>query len=235
MSYFRSLRESLGSYISRSPKPPESRKASSTVSLDLDSHLDPQNPSPARRTREWIKSNNTERSSKKSNVLGVKGSKIAKSSSKPRPSISSGNKTTPRGKVLGRLSSLLDTKDNDEVEAGLEGSTIVEVEPTDRIPNTREDDTLIGHDYEKDQEPFATPSDEVQTEDYAEDELWLHQRLVRRGEESLFHNAWALDFPTFPEDLFTLDRSKILIHSIGDNDFHGRFHEWSSSCGLHIS
>lgn len=267
MSYFRSLRKSLGSYIPLSPNAQESRVVPSSVSLDLDSHLEPETASPTRRTREWIKSNDTEKSNKKPNVLGVEGSKIAKSSSTNRPATTPGSASTPRGKILGLLSSWIYNKDSnevadglegssDELEDGLEGSTIIEDAPMDRSPGTADDTTLIEDDcredhprfatpsedaatdsspgteddtrliedeFTKDQDPFANPSDEVQTDDYTEDEMWLHQKLVRRGEEPLFHNAWGLDFPTFPEDLFTLDHSKIFIYSISDNDFHGSF------------
>lgn len=232
MSYFRSLRESLGSYISLSPNAPVPRVVSSADPLDLDSHLGPETPSPTRRTREWIKSNDTERSDKKSNVSGVKGSRIAKYSSTQRPATRPRSSTTPR-KIMGLLSSLLYSKESDEVGDGLEGSTIIEDAPTDRSPTDRspmhkspgagDGTTLIEDDYGKDHARSGTPDDEVQTEDYTEDEMWLHQKLVRRGEEPLFHNAWGLDFPTFPEELFTLDHSKIFIHSISNNDFHGSF------------
>lgn len=115
---------------------------------------------------------------------------------------------------------MLYNKSSNEVEDELEGSTFIEDVPTDRSPGTVDDTTLIEYNYGRGQARFATPSDEVQTEDYTEDEMWLHQKLVHRGEEPLFHNAWGLDFPTFPEDLFTLDKSEIFIHSISNNDFH---------------
>lgn len=258
MSYFRSLRESIGSYISLSPHVAEPRVVSSAALLDLDSHLSTPTPSLTRRTREWVKSNDTGRSDKKSNALGVKGSRITKSSSTQRPATRLGSSMS-RGKILGMLSSFIYNKDNSEIEDGLEGNTIIENAPTDRspvfegdttliedaptdrsavfegdttliedAPTDRSsvfegDTTLIEDNYSIDRAHETTPSDEIQTKGYAEDELWLHQKLVRRGEEPLFHNAWGLDFPTFPEDLFTLDQSKILIHSIHQNDFHGSF------------
>lgn len=234
MSYFRSLREGLSSYISLSPNAAESRVVSSAQSLELDSHLGPETPSPTRRTREWIKSHDTEKSDKKSNVLGVKGSRITKSSSTKRPATRPGSSTSPRGKILGLLSGLIYKKDSGEVEDGLEGSTIVDDAPTGRSPGIEDGTSMMEDDYRKDQAPIATPSDEVHTGDYTEDELWLHQKLVRRGEEPLFHNAWGLDFPTFPEDLFTLDHSKIFIHSINHNDFHGSFLIRSPSYALYV-
>lgn len=231
MSYFRSLRESLGSYITLAPNPPVSRVVSSATPLDVDSHLGPETPSPTRRTREWIKFNDKERSDKKSNVSGVKGSRIAKYSTQ-RPATRPTSSTTPR-KIMALLSSLLYSQESDDVGDGLEGSTIIEDAPTDGSPMNRsplhkspgaEDETTLVEDiYGKDYARSGTPDDEVQTEDYTEDEMWLHQKLVRRGEEPLFHNAWRLDFPTFPEELFTLDHSDIFIHSISKNDFHGSF------------
>lgn len=233
MSYFRSLRESLSSYIPLSPNVPEPRVTSSTVSLNLDSHLSPQTPSPTTRTRDWIKSNNTERGDKKSNVLGVKSSRIAKPTSTQRPATRPGSSTAPRGKILGLISSFLYKKDSEEAHDGLDGSTITEDAPSNRSPGILGGATLIDDDRRKDQARIATLSDEVQTENYTEDELWLHERLVHRGEEPLFHNAWGLDFPTFPQDLFTLDHSKIFIHSISQNDFHGIFLSFSPSDVFH--
>ena len=49
---------------------------------------------------------------------------------------------------------------------------------------------------------------------WSADEIWLWERLNKRGAEPLMPELWQWDFPSFPDILFTPDRARALIINI---------------------
>ena len=58
--------------------------------------------------------------------------------------------------------------------------------------------------------------DDPRIHDWTEEERWLFTKLTNRGHEPLLHVTWMMDYPTFPDQLFTNDESQVYI-----NNAHG--------------
>ena len=56
--------------------------------------------------------------------------------------------------------------------------------------------------------------DDPRVQDWTEEERWLFTKLTNRGYEPLLHTTWILDYPTFPDQLFTSDESRVYINNI---------------------
>lgn len=56
--------------------------------------------------------------------------------------------------------------------------------------------------------------DDPRVQDWTEEERWLFTKLTNRGFEPLLHTTWILDYPTFPDQLFTSDESRVYINNI---------------------
>lgn len=52
-------------------------------------------------------------------------------------------------------------------------------------------------------------------QDWADEEIWIYNRLMNRGNEPVMPAEWKAFFNTFPEAMFTDDSSKSLISSLG--------------------
>ena len=61
--------------------------------------------------------------------------------------------------------------------------------------------------------------------DWSEDEIWLSNRLARRGLEPLFPHSLIMNYPTFPKRLFSRDPHRVFLTShqgseAGRKSFH---------------
>ena len=56
--------------------------------------------------------------------------------------------------------------------------------------------------------------DDVRVQEWTEEERWLFTKLTNRGFEPLLHATWVLDYPQFPEQLFTSDESRVYINNV---------------------
>lgn len=55
--------------------------------------------------------------------------------------------------------------------------------------------------------------DDPRVQDWTEEERWLFTKLTNRGHEPLLHVTWIMDYPTFPDELFTNDESQVYINN----------------------
>lgn len=245
MSYFTTLRHTLGTYIS--PSTQAERRASDPYRTALE--LDRNSTSPTKRTVQWLETNTAEKSGKSPEILRVKGSKITKSfskihkssalklseassrresasSSSHRSNENNGTRAKSRRSFWGLdyLSGVFNKDNRHEAEDELEGSTIIEDSPQRRSLSVENDTTLLNDiDDIKDQKFAAEKLDENEHKGWTKEEIWLFEKLQDRGFEPLLHVTWGFDFPTLPVELFTTDRSKVFIKSMHDNDYHGTY------------
>ena len=55
--------------------------------------------------------------------------------------------------------------------------------------------------------------DDPRIADWSQEEIWLFNKLASRGSEALLHWEWNLDFPTFPDILFTSIPDEVFINN----------------------
>lgn len=237
MGYFKSIRQSIGSYMllpSKTQQPPIVQVQAPTAQpqtpprtpLKPRLQLDPEPLSPNTRTTQWLDSSITQKGHTEVNIHRVKGSRITKNSPK-----TSSKKPSRHSNYWG-LQSLFAKKETEEADArrdevDLEGDTLIENTATILPGSNFENDTTIIADIDdalEDPEMTAEPGDEPH--DYAgwtEDEIWLLERINLLGSEPLLHLTWALDFPTLVPALYTMDDSRVLIKAINGNTCRGEF------------
>ena len=71
--------------------------------------------------------------------------------------------------------------------------------------------------------------DDPRVQDWTEEERWLFTKLTNRGYEPLLHTTWILDYPTFPDQLFTEDESRVYINNIHGSIGRGTHYQPASS------
>lgn len=234
MGYFKALRQSIGSYMilpSKTQQPPVVQPPAvqpptppRTPSISR-LQLDPEPLSPTTRTTQWLDSSIPQKGHKDVNIHGVKGSRIAKNSPK-KPLKKPGRRSNFWG-----LQSILAKNETEEVEikteeAELEGDTLIENPAIPQGSNFENDTTIIADIDDALEDPEVTAELGDEPHDYSgwtEDEIWLLERINMLGSEPLLHLTWALDFPTFVPELYTMDDSRVLIKAISGNTCHGEF------------
>lgn len=237
MGYFKSIRQSIGSYMllaSKTQQPPVVQVQGPNTQpptpprtpLKPRLQLDPEPLSPTTRTTQWLDSSIPQKGHKEVNIHSVKGSRITKNSPK-----TSSKKPSRHSNYWG-LQSLFVKNETEEAEVrgdegDLEGDTLIENTATILQGSNFENDTTIIADIDdalEDPEVTAKLGDEPH--DYAgwtEDEIWLLERINMLGSEPLLHLTWALDFPTLVPEIYTMDDSRVLIKAINGNTCHGEF------------
>ena len=234
MGYFKSIRQSIGSYMILPSKTQQPQVVQSPYVQPRTPprtprkprlQLDPEPLSPTTRTTQWLDSSIPQTNRKEVHIHSVKGSRITKNSPKK-----SSKKPGRRSNYWG-LHSLFARNETGEAEvrrdeADLEGDTLIENPAILQGSNFENDTTIIADidDALEDLEVTAELGDEPH--DYAgwtEDEIWLLERINMLGSEPLLHLTWALDFPTLVAELYTMDDSRVLIKAINGNTCHGEF------------
>ena len=114
--------------------------------------------------------------------------------------------------ILNKFLDSLDQAEGHPGESCLEGDTLVHQERLDDpASNTLvniEDEGGLEHD-----DRFLDP-DDVRFQDFSAEEIWLFNKLSRRGMEPLLPAAWQLDFDSFPDDLFSEDENEAFISNV---------------------
>lgn len=229
MGYFKSIRQSIGSYMispSKTQQPPVVQLPNvqaPRTPFKPRLQLDPEPLSPTTRTTQWLDSSIPQTGRKEVHIHSVKGSRITKNSPKK-----SSKKPGRRSNYWG-LQSLFAEDQTGEAEvrrdeADLEGDTLIENPAILQDPNFENDTTIIADIDDALEDPEVTAELGDEPHDYAgwtEDEIWLLERINMLGSEPLLHLTWALDFPTLVPELYTMDDSRVLIKAINGNNCHG--------------
>lgn len=124
---------------------------------------------------------------------------------------------------------------SDDPEEGedLEGDTMVEDDAAAVTPGYDNDITLVADEYDEGIKGDDTKRalqkyndryldyDDPRIQDWTEEERWLFTKLTNRGFEPLLHDTWMLDYPTFPDQLFTNDESRVYVNNIHSSTGRG--------------
>jgi len=222
MAYISNFAKAAG-LVSQHRADPSSK--STTISGDM-RRLDRESMSPTKRTKRWLEAPTPV---KETTIHKVKGSKITKPGHDRHKNRSSFWGLPLLANFLGKKPTI--GIDNIESETAIGDDTPV---PTTEYDN---DSTLVadGDDYD---EEFRVEKTERTLQDYrsdcnldhndprfkewTDDENWFFTRLRNRGREPLFDHTWAMDFPTYPDSLFTKDPNQVFINSTNCNLYRGK-------------
>lgn len=121
-------------------------------------------------------------------------------------------------------------------EEDLEGDTMIDDAGSAAAPEYDNDLTVVEDGYDertKDDESvrplqkygvgyfgYNHPS----LQEWTEEERWLFTRLRNRGYEPLLHDTWIIDYPQFPDQLFTNDEEQVYINNIHSSTGRGTYH-----------
>lgn len=120
-------------------------------------------------------------------------------------------------------------------EEELEGDTVIDDAGSAAAPGYDNDLTLVEDDYDeetKDDESTGPPQKHSISsldykgpciEDWTEEERWLFTRLRNRGYEPLLHDTWIIDYPQFPDLLFTSDEQQAYINNVHSSTGRGTY------------
>lgn len=154
----------------------------------------------------------------------VKGSKITKQAH--IPSSAKAKKADKRNWNffdLLKFSGRLQTHENED---SLEGETLVDEEPPIKCELADKDEVTMAVE-ETLHEPLdngngsclpfedrAFQPDDERIQDWSEDEVWVFNRLVMRGQEPILPYELASEFPSWPDALFSDEQDKVVINNI---------------------
>ncbi|KAL8719124.1 MAG: hypothetical protein Q9225_003836 [Loekoesia sp. 1 TL-2023] len=228
MPLFQNLRESLGGYWSPGPSKQPRRTTRSPSLEEVKSRLDRDTMSPSKRTSEWLKAHSVDIKTPK--ALGVKGSKVTKSTPSKKQSMKA------KGKFWDRvLPKFLSKKSGEQTQDDIEGTTLIEEDRLSISPGFDNDATLVDADITLNAEvvnpALIAPEDEdtlyePTAEDlkimktWSKDEVWLFHKLNMRGFEPLLPETWDFDFETVPDKMFSRDDAKVLIKAREGNEYN---------------
>ncbi|KAL8834319.1 MAG: hypothetical protein Q9170_003814 [Blastenia crenularia] len=228
MSMFQNLRESIGSYWSPGPSKPSKGTTRLPSLEEVKSRLDRDSVSPSKRTSEWLRTHSVDIKTPK--ALGVKGSKVTKSTPSKKQSAKAKAKIWDRllPKFLSKTSSQPDDDD-------LEGATLVGEDPFSTTPGFENDTTIVEANVSHNADlvnPALTAAENEDTvyqptaqdveimKNWSKEEVWLFYRLNNRGFEPLLPQTWDFDFETVPDKLFDGDDAKVLIKPREGNTYN---------------
>lgn len=117
----------------------------------------------------------------------------------------------------------------------LEGDTLINSDDT--IPTTEHDNdyTIVVKEEEEEvakvQKAERTPQDylvhgclsynDPRVQEWTADEIWFFNKLRTRNSRPLFDTTWFMDFPQFPNWLFTRDPNQVFINNTNATIFRG--------------
>lgn len=119
-----------------------------------------------------------------------------------------------------------ESQSDDREEDDLEGDTMVDDDGAAVTPGYDNEVTLVADEHDEGMKSDDTKRalqkyndryldfDDPRIQDWTEEERWLFTKLANRGYEPLLHMTWILDYPTFPDQLFTNDESRVYINNI---------------------
>ena len=198
--------------------------------------------SPTKRTRKWLEGPTPKKYDDTLEIHKVRGSKITKNKgSKNRKSFWS----LP---IISSLFSSDDQENNGEYADGtggefdLEGETIVGGNHDDANsvddPAYDNDLTLVVDSYEEDfvvkkaqrledYHDRNVSSNDPRIKEWTDEEIWLFNKLNKRGQEPLLLHTWTMDFSTFPAILFTTDPKQVFINNTHGPIYNGVYYPYS--------
>ena len=115
---------------------------------------------------------------------------------------------------------------DDEEEDNLEGDTMIDDAESTAAPGYDNDLTLVADDYDEgikgdqaerslqDYRERIFDYNDPSIQEWTEEERWLFTKLRNRGYEPLLHDTWIIDYPQFPDQLFTNDEKQVYINNI---------------------
>ena len=189
----------------------------STATPEPDHRLNRRTMSPIKRTQQWLEGPTPKKDSCTVDLQKVKGSRITKSP----------NTKDKRNSFWGLelLSNLFRKELKEERTEDLEGDTYVEDE--EPLPTIEHDnDFTLVEDYEEEDKAENTKRalkdvndryldySDPRIKEWTGEEIWLFNKLQNRGAEPLLISTWTLDFPTFPDQLFSKDEDQVFIKNI---------------------
>ena len=133
------------------------------------------------------------------------------------------------------------SQSNDLEENDLEGDTMINDDGPAANPRDDNDLTMVVDDQDERIKGDGTvrdlrnyddrylDRDDPRIQDWTEEERWLFDKLARRGYEPLLHTTWILDYPTFPDNLFTNDQSQVYINNIHGSIGRGTHYSFTFS------
>ena len=200
-------------------------------SIDSTSTPEPEHPldrrtmSLIKRTQQWLEGPTPKKDSNTVNLHKVKGSRITKSPSKKEKRKSFWS--------LELLSSFFGKEQKEETTDDLEGETYVEDD--EPLPTIEHDhDFTLVEDYEDEDKAANTKRalkdvndryldyTDPRIKEWTNEEIWLFNKLQKRGAEPLLISTWTRDFSTFPDQLFSQDENQVFINNIHTSSGHGR-------------
>ena len=134
-------------------------------------------------------------------------------------------------------SSKSQSEDRDELD--LEGDTMIDDAGHAAASEYDNDLTLVVDDYDEGIKGDVTAGslrnygdrclgfNDPRIQEWTEEERWLFTKLTKRGYEPLLHDTWIMDYPTFPDQLFTNDKNQVYINNIHSSTGRGTYHQSS--------
>ena len=197
-----------------------SSEASSTPQLDR--LRNQQTVSPMRRTRRWLEGHSPNVTHSYPHLRRVSGSRVVKHKNQ--------NKKDKRKSFWGLelLFGLFGKQQDETGDDELEGDTVVEEEHSLSTAELDNDVTLVEVDGEiikvelKEESDKSLGFHDPGVQQRTSEEKWLHNKLSRLGREPLLPRSWNMDFPSFPDYLFSSDPARTFINNNHTTISHGK-------------
>ena len=183
--------------------------------------------SPRKRTLSWVEASS---SSQNASLHKVKGSSVTKPVQKKR---SSNKRSSLWG--LGLFTSFFGKKEIPEAD-NLDGDTLAVNDFASSSAQNDNDLTLVDNEAVHDEgiqlettedtlrdyrDEQYLDYDDPRIQDWTREEVWFFNKLNARGAEPLFDETWIMDFPTFPDTLFTTDEDQVFFDNNACSLFRG--------------
>ena len=124
---------------------------------------------------------------------------------------------------------------DDDEEDTLEGDTMIDDAESTAARGYDNDLTLVTDDYDEeikgdqaerslqDYRERIFDYNDPSIQEWTEEERWLFTKLRNRGYEPLLHDTWIIDYPQFPDQLFTNDEKQVYINNIHSSIGRGTY------------
>lgn len=238
---FASVFAKTSGLISSSPQRSTS-SYSSTTHTELEQQSESGSMSPTkRRTEKWLQKHTPKKHGSSHDLRIVKDGRIVRENGRDGR-----KKRASFWNLALWFSGYGKSQSNDREEDDLEGDTMIDDDASTAAPGYDNDPTLVVDDdntgIKGDETAHALQKyndryldyDDPRIQDWTEEERWLFAKLTNRGYEPLLHDTWILDYPTFPDPLFTNDENQVYINNIHSSIGRGT-HCPSASSRLYCS
>lgn len=228
---FPSVFTKASGFISASPQR-SSSSHNSTTHTELEQQSDSGSMSPTKlRTEKWLQEHTPNKNASGLDIRKVKEGRIVKNGRDQR------EKRASFWNLALWFSRFGKSQNNIRKEDDLEGDTVIDDDGSAATPGYDNDLTLVVDDHDEgikgDKAARALHNyndryldyDDPRIQDWTEEERWLFSKLTNRGFEPLLHNTWILDYPTFPDQLFTNDENRVYINNIHSSTGRGTQHQ----------